>query len=115
MQDPDDDRIEPFTVLPIFPTLIWATQVRPAARERINGAFMTAINGARAKQPELKPTGKWQTDQRLHTLPELAEFRDLVVGSACQILDSHHIRYQGIKITGCWANVGFKGSRHRPH
>jgi uncharacterized protein (TIGR02466 family) len=110
-----DDRLEPFTVLPIFPTLIWATQVRPEARQRINGAFMGAIEAAKARQPELRPAGKWQTDQRLHTLPELAEFSELVVGGARQILDSHYVRYRDIRITGCWANVGFQGSRHRPH
>ena len=115
MSGSEDNRLEPFTVLPIFPTLIWATQVRPEARQRINGAFMGAIEAAKARQPELKATGKWQTDQRLHTLPELAEFSELVVGGARQILDSHNVRYQNIRITGCWANVGFQGSRHRPH
>ena len=115
MTDTRDDRLEPFTALPIFPTLIWATQVRPEARQRINGAFLGAIEAAKARHPELRPTGKWQTDQRLHTLPELAEFSELVVGGARQILDTHHIRYRDIRITGCWANVGFQGSRHRPH
>jgi len=115
MEQGHDNRMEPFTVLPIFPTLLWASQVRAPAAERINGAFLAALDAARARQPELKPVGKWQTDQRLHTLPELAEFSDLVVGSARHILDSQHIRYRDIKITACWANVGFQGSRHRPH
>jgi uncharacterized protein (TIGR02466 family) len=110
-----ETKLEAFSALPIFPTMVWASQLRPDAAGRLNTAFMDQINRARQRQRELTPTGKWQTDQRLHTIPELAEFNDLVLGLARHVLDHDSIRYKGVEITGCWANIGFEGSRHRPH
>ncbi|MGD8482759.1 MAG: TIGR02466 family protein, partial [Gammaproteobacteria bacterium] len=77
--------------------------------------FRKLIERARQGQPDLKPKGKWQTDQRLHTMAELKEFVDLVLGLCRHVLDADGIRYRGLEITGCWANVGFSGSGHRPH
>ena len=48
-------------------------------------------------------------------LAELAELCELVTGTARRVLDQEQIRYAGLEITGCWANVGFPGSRHRTH
>lgn len=110
-----ETKLEAFSALPIFPTMVWASQLRPDAAGRINRAFMEKINAARQRQGGLAATGKWQTDQRLHTIPELAEFSELVLGLARHVLDKDSIRYRGLEITGCWANIGFEGSRHRPH
>lgn len=115
MTTPLKDKLVEHSAIPIFPTLIWASQVENELAARINRAFIETLEQARQKNPDLKPMGKWQSDQRLHTVPELAEFCDLVYESANHILDSESIRYEGVEITGCWANIGFPGSRHRPH
>lgn len=112
---PIESRIEAFSALPIFPTMIWASQLRSEVAERINAVFTGLIENARDRQPALKPRGKWQTDQRLHELPELTEFVELTLGLCRHVLDSDQIRYRDLEITGCWANVGFGGSGHRPH
>jgi uncharacterized protein (TIGR02466 family) len=110
-----ESSIEAFSALPIFPTMLWATQLRPEVASRVNDVFRKLIERARQGQPDLKPKGKWQTDQRLHTMAELKEFVDLVLGLCRHVLDADGIRYRGLEITGCWANVGFSGSGHRPH
>jgi uncharacterized protein (TIGR02466 family) len=103
------------SALPIFPTMVWAHQLKPEAAERINRVFLDQIEAGRQRAPDLQPVGKWQSDQRLHTLPELKDFVDLVVAGARGIMDSENLSYSEIAITGCWANVGFPGSVHRPH
>ncbi len=115
MTAPIETKIDAFSALPIFPTVVWATQLKPEISERINGTFTTLIEQARRNRTDLRAEGKWQTDQRLHTLPELDEFSDVVLGLCRHVLKADKIRYQDICITGCWANVGFQGSKHRPH
>lgn len=108
-------KLEQHSAIPIFPTIIWASQVRNDIAERINATILEQLEQAKTRQPELKPAGKWQTDQRLHTVPAMQEFRDLVLEGATYLLDAETIRYSGIDFTGCWANIGFPGSRHRSH
>ena len=108
-------KLEQHSALPIFPTVIWASQLRGDIADRINRAFLTQLARAREKQPELKAAGKWQSDSRLHTISELSEFTQLVLDGAGHILDQETIRYERLEITGCWANIGFPGSRHRSH
>ena len=110
-----EDKLAEHAAIPLFPTLVWASQLRPEVSSRVNEALFRKLDQARQGQPALKPTGKWQTDQRLHRLPELAELCDIVVATARHVLDQEKIRYAGLEITGCWANVGFSGSGHRPH
>ena len=110
-----EDKLLEHSAIPLFPTVIWASQVRPEIVARINSALLRKLDEARTKQPQLQAKGKWQTDQNLHTLDELAELCGLMTGTARHVLDSEQIRYAGLEITGCWANVGFPGSRHRTH
>ena len=110
-----EDKLAEHAPIPLFPTLVWASQLRPEVASRVNEALFRKLDQARQGKPDLKPTGKWQTDQRLHRLPELAELCEIVVGTARHVLDQEKIRYAGLEITGCWANVGFPGSRHRTH
>jgi uncharacterized protein (TIGR02466 family) len=113
--EPVQTKIDAFSALPVFPTMIWATQLKREVAERVNRTFLSLIDAARERQPDLRSDGKWQTDQRLHTLPALEEFTDVVLGLCRHVLQADKIRYRDVCITGCWANVGFPGSRHRPH
>jgi len=110
-----EDKLTEHSAIPLFPTLIWASQIRPEVAARINSALLRKLDEARGKQPQLQAKGKWQTDQNLHRLAELGELCELMTGTARHVLDAEKIRYAGLEITGCWANVGFPGSRHRTH
>ena len=115
MENDWQKNLEQHSAIPIFPTMIWASQLRQDISDRINAVFLEQFAQARKRQPELKASGKWQTDSRLHTIAELSEFTELVLGGARHVLDSETIRYEGLEITGCWGNIGFPGSRHRSH
>ncbi len=108
-------RVDERSALPIFPTMVWANQLKPDVAARINQVFLELIQSARVRNPELQPAGKWQSDQRLHTSPALGEFVEIVRAGARDIMDSENLSYSDIAITGCWANIGFPGSVHRPH
>ena len=82
-----EDKLAEHAAIPLFPTLVWASQLRPEVTSRVNEALFRKLERARQGQPDLKPTGKWQTDQRLHHLPELAELCDIVVATARHVLD----------------------------
>jgi uncharacterized protein (TIGR02466 family) len=110
-----EDKLAEHSAIPLFPTLIWASQLRPEVAARVNQALLRKLDEARGRHPDLQARGKWQTDQNLHRVAELAELVETVTGVARHVLDREHIRYSGIEITGCWANVGFPGSRHRTH
>jgi uncharacterized protein (TIGR02466 family) len=110
-----DARIEERSALPIFPTMVWAHQLKADVAGRINQVFLEKIKAGRQRNPDLQPRGKWQSDQRLHTLPELEEFVEIVRAGARAIMDAENLSYTDIEITGCWANIGFPGSLHRPH
>ena len=115
MTEPVETSIEAFSALPVFPTMIWATQLKPEVAERINRTLAGLIGEARVNSPTIATGGKWQTDQRLHTIPALGEFNAVVLGLCRHILKADKIRYQDLCITGCWANIGPPGSGHRPH
>ena len=110
-----EDKLAEHSTIPLFPTLVWASQLRPEVAARVNAVLLRKLEEARGRRPDLSTQGKWQTDQRLHTVPELAELVETITGVARHILDREQIRYAGIEITGCWANVGFPGSRHGTH
>lgn len=110
-----EDKLVEHSAIPLFPTLIWASQLRPEVATRVNEALLRKLEAARGRRPDLQARGKWQTDQYLHRVPELAELVGTVTDVARHVLDHEHIRYAGIEITGCWANVGFPGSRHGSH
>lgn len=102
-------------VSPIFPTLVWSHLLVPEDRDRINGAF-------RRKVAELLPPGEteratktWQTDQKLHTLPELQEFNEMVLEAAQAAMNFLEVEDYAFEITGCWANVSPPGNAHRLH
>jgi uncharacterized protein (TIGR02466 family) len=110
-----EDKLVEHSAIPLFPTMVWASQLRPEVTARVNEALLRKLDEAKGRSPDLKPQGKWQTDQQLHTVPELAELTGTITDIARHVLDREQIRYAGIEITGCWANVGFPGSRHRTH
>ena len=65
--------------------------------------------------PEIPPGVGEQTDTDLHRLPELAPFVDHVMQAAVEVLDFLEVIYDGIEITGCWANINAVRGSHSEH
>lgn len=107
--------IEDTEVIPLFPTFVWKTQLKPDQAARINERITGKLKQLTAGLPDLPPGGKWQTDQTLHHLDEFAELTGIIHGAARGVADFMKLIYTSLEITGCWANISAPGARHKAH
>lgn len=115
MPEHADNPVAKSGVIKLFPTYVWATQLKPEVFGPINGQIETYLRGLEDSRPELKALGQWQTAQDLHHHPAFAGLVKLITANARGICDSLTLRYDRLDITGCWANVSRKGFPHRQH
>ncbi len=111
MSAPPSGPVEKSGVLKLFPTYVWATQLRPEAYGPMNRAILERLEALRPPAAR----GQWQTSQDLHRDPAFADFVDVVRQTARGICDSLTLIYDDVAVTGCWANVSERGYPHRPH
>lgn len=110
-----DEMVEGTEVIPLFPTFVWRTRLKPEQAARINGRIIAKLKQLTADHPELPPGGKWQTDQTLHELEELSELVAIIHGAARGVVEFMKLVYTSLEITGCWANISAPGARHKAH
>lgn len=110
-----EEMIEETEVIPLFPTFIWKTKLKPETAARINERITRKLKQLTADLPELRPGGKWQTDQSLHRLEEFQELNSIIHGAARGVADFMKLVYTSFEITGCWANISAPGARHKAH
>jgi hypothetical protein len=103
--------VEKTGVLKLFPTYVWATQLKADVYEPLNRGILERLAALR---PSPAP-GQWQTSQELHADPALSGLIEIVLGTARGICDSLGLVYDDVAVTGCWANVSQRGYPHRPH
>ena len=111
MTTPPANPIEKSGVLKLFPTYVWATQLKAEVFTPINQAILARLD-------ELQPpqsSGQWQTEQNLHRDGAFGGLTQIVVQTARGICDSLTLVYDSVEITGCWANVSRRGFPHRQH
>jgi uncharacterized protein (TIGR02466 family) len=102
-------------VIPMFPTLVWKTQLKAAFHEPIDAKILAALELMRRDGPELALGGGWQSERTLHDRDELRELVDCIHGMAKGVLRFLKMGYDELEITGCWANVLAMGAAHRMH
>jgi uncharacterized protein (TIGR02466 family) len=102
-------------VIPMFPTLVWKIEIRPALAKMIDAKILAALAPIRAKAPQLAPGQGWQSGQTLHELEGFREFMACVNKAAKSVLRFLSIGYDAVEITGCWANVLAPGATHKAH
>lgn len=107
--------VEQSGVLKLFPTYVWATQLKPDVYGPINRDILRRLETIGREQPALDRSGQWQTAQDLQRHEELAALVSIVTATAREICDSLTITYGDLEITGCWANVSAPGYPHRQH
>lgn len=115
MTDTPTPTVDSTEIVPLFPTLIWKMQLAKDTYEPINEDITARLRALAAGTPGLPPGGKLQTDQTLHHLPEFQALAEIIHGASTGVLDFLKIVYDGIAITGCWANISPPGDGHRPH
>jgi len=101
--------------VPLFPTPFWKTSIDLNAPGNLNQRLLEKILLDKIKDPRSSGKEKWHTARNLHEDPELAELNDIVLSTARRALDSIHIKYTDIEITGCWGNVSSPGVTHHRH
>ena len=101
--------------VPLFPTFVWKTELKPEAYGPMNETIKAKLREATLPLPTLAPGQKWQTNQELHELQEFRELISYVNASVKGILGFLKITYESFFITGCWANISAKGARHKTH
>jgi uncharacterized protein (TIGR02466 family) len=102
-------------VLSLFPTNVWAYDLKPEEAARLNADLVRDIEALISPRPELGPGETWQTDQFLHEKPAFRPFLNYAEEAARQALTFLKIRYEGFSVTGCWANINPPGTSHPGH
>src|SRR5207253_10103163 len=110
-----DNWIEASNVIPMFPTLVWKIQVRPAWRDAMAAQMLPALAVLRAKAAPLEPGRGWQSEQALHVRAEFRELAHCVGDAMGSVLRFLRIGDVALEITACWVTVLAKGAAHRMH
>ncbi len=106
------DKIAP---QPLFASTIWIHQVKPEIAAPLNENLARHIDRLISPKPPRRPGETWQTEARLHTLPEFQDLMRVFMTASKGVLDKLEIEYGDFEITGCWANVNPKGGAHPVH
>ncbi len=101
-------------LVPLFPTYLWRTRLEPATYEPINERIQPYLNTLEGSANQ-EEGSKLQTEQHLHLSPELSDLVRIINGAVDSILDFLKAKHEGFVITGCWANLGARGSGHKMH
>lgn len=102
-------------VISLFPTTVWSHDLTPEIHEPMNRRLLAQLDAMLTPRPAVKPGQTWQTDQRLHHLPEFAELVGYIEEAAAKVFDFLQVEERGFEITGCWANINPPGGPHMPH
>lgn len=102
-------------IIPLFPTFVWKTELKPEAYEPINRGIKMKLDELTSSRPKLAPGEKWQTDQELHKLEQFQELNSYIRAAAKGALDFLKVVYDSFEITGCWANISAIGAAHKAH
>lgn len=111
MSDAPANPVERSGVLQLFPTQVWASQLRAAFYEPLNEAILRRLDALRPAEA----LGQWQTRQDLHLDPAFAPLVQVLRQTARGICNALTLLYDDVQVTGCWANVSEHGQPHRPH
>jgi len=107
-------RFESRELLPLFPTFVWKTDLKPGEFGPLNRQILEALSGLGAPLDALRPGENWQSDHDLHRKPGFSSLTEWIDAAAAEVLHALHIP-QRLVITGCWANVNAPGTGHRLH
>ncbi len=88
------------TIEAAFPTGIWQQEVVDAA------ALNVELRQHIAEIPNKIWHGNvWQSEDNLHTDPKFRQFCELAMAACVDVLKFLKMRFEGVVLTGCWANM----------
>ena len=107
--------MEASEVIPMFPSLVWKTQLEAGLRDTLNTSIVAALADMRRELPPLEAGDGWQSAHALHRRDELRELVSCVERGVTSILRFLRIGHDAFEITGCWATVLAPGAAHKAH
>lgn len=102
-------------VIPMFPSLVWKSEIEPGLRDAMNARILQALAGLRQGAPVLDAGQGWQSVQDLHEHEAMRELVACIEHCAAGVLRFLRIGITDIEITGCWATVLAPGASHKLH
>jgi len=102
-------------LLPLFPTLVWKTELAPEAFAPINRDIRKKLAEFMGGELRVDNRQSFQTAQDLYQYAEFGQLIGLIQSALSGVFDYLKIAADSAAITGCWANVNGIGARHRPH
>lgn len=102
-------------VIPMFPSLVWRSEIEPGLRDAMNPRILQGLADLRRGAPPLETGRGWQSVQDLHQHEALRELAACIEHCAAGVLRFLRIGATDIEITGCWATVLAPGASHKLH
>ena len=103
------------TIMPLFPTNVWAHDLAPETRAAMDDDLAARIDALLTPRPKIGPGETWQTRNDLLGDPAFAALIAVVreaVDGVLSFLDAEPTPYE---VTGCWANINPSGAPHSMH
>lgn len=107
--------METSEVVPMFPSLVWKTQIEAGLRDAMNARIVEALGDMRRDASPLDPGQGWQSPQDLHEREAFGELIGCIDRCARGILRFLRIGAAECGITACWATVLAPGASHKLH
>lgn len=104
--------IERPEVLPLFPTLVWKSQLLPEVARPLNRFLERYLHDL---VPNLAAGQAWQSSHDLHRQRALEPLVECIEDAAEAALESLKIGLRDVEITACWATVNAPGRGHAAH
>ncbi|WP_332777221.1 2OG-Fe(II) oxygenase family protein [Polaromonas sp.] len=102
-------------VIPMFPSLVWKTEIESGLRDAMGAQILAALADMRRDAPPLAPGQGWQSVQNLHEHEAMRELVSCIDHCATGVLRFLRIGAADYEITGCWATVLARGASHKLH
>lgn len=106
------EALERAEILPLFPTLVWKTQLAPAVAVAVNRLIKNYLHGPAA---DLGVGEAWQSGHDFHRLAGLEPLAECIKAAAGDALETLKVAPRDIEITACWATINAPGRGHAAH
>ena len=103
------------TILPLFPTNVWAHDLEPARHQDLKAVLKPRIEALLTPRPKIAPGETWQTRNDLQRDPAFAPLLDCIRVAGEGVMAFLDAEPTPTEVTGCWANVNPSGAPHSMH
>lgn len=104
------------TMQGLFVTPLWIFDLPTERAGPLNARLRKELERLLAPLPDIPVGGNWQSEQKLHRVPEFEELMALAHAAGGSVVEALDLDDPPpLEITGCWANISPRGASHRAH